>query len=103
MTRGGGFGANPAAYSATFRSASPECGHDRDAGCPPERQGVRSLDVMCTKCRHETNVNVDRYSDHMTVPSFGPRMVCTRCGHSGADVRPNWVEYEPKTNRINDR
>jgi hypothetical protein len=23
------------------------------------------------------------------VPSFGPRMVCTRCGIVGADARPN--------------
>jgi hypothetical protein len=26
------------------------------------------------------------------VPSFGPRMVCTKCGTIGADVRPNWKE-----------
>jgi hypothetical protein len=26
------------------------------------------------------------------VPSFGPRMVCTRCGIIGADARPNWQE-----------
>ena len=26
------------------------------------------------------------------MPSFGPRMVCTRCGIIGADVRPNWRE-----------
>jgi hypothetical protein len=28
----------------------------------------------------------------MTVPSFGPRMVCTICGAIGADARPNWNE-----------
>jgi hypothetical protein len=28
----------------------------------------------------------------VTVPSFGPKMVCTRCGTIGADVRPNWKE-----------
>jgi hypothetical protein len=28
----------------------------------------------------------------MTVPSFGPRMVCTKCGIIGADARPNWLE-----------
>jgi hypothetical protein len=26
------------------------------------------------------------------VPTFGPRMVCTRCGIIGADARPNWPE-----------
>ena len=28
------------------------------------------------------------------VPSFGSRMVCTKCGAVGADVRPNWRERE---------
>ena len=28
----------------------------------------------------------------VTVPSFGPKMVCTRCGIIGADARPNWQE-----------
>jgi hypothetical protein len=58
--------------------------------------GGRSLDVMCTKCRHETIINVDKRPDHVTVPSFGPRMVCTACGSTGAEVRPNWLEYRPK-------
>jgi hypothetical protein len=26
------------------------------------------------------------------VLSFGPRMVCTRCGIIGAGARPNWKE-----------
>jgi hypothetical protein len=30
----------------------------------------------------------------LTVPSFGPRMECTKCGTIGADVRPNWQERE---------
>jgi hypothetical protein len=58
--------------------------------------GVHSLTVSCETCHHETVVNVDSWPDHMTVPSFGPRMVCTRCGASGAEVRPNWKEYNPK-------
>jgi hypothetical protein len=28
----------------------------------------------------------------LTVPSFGRRMLCTKCGKIGADVRPNWQE-----------
>jgi hypothetical protein len=62
---------------------------------PAERQGARSLNVMCTACRHETAINVDQYPDRMTVSSIGPRMVCTACGHAGADVRPNWLEHKP--------
>jgi hypothetical protein len=50
--------------------------------------GVRSLDVCYWQCHHRA----DPWSDDMPVPSFGPRMVCTRCGIIGADARPNWRE-----------
>jgi hypothetical protein len=49
--------------------------------------GVRSLAAQC-----EIVMNVDHLPGDLTVPSFGPRMVCTRCGMIGADVRPNWQE-----------
>jgi hypothetical protein len=54
--------------------------------------GVRSLFVYCTACHHEAVVNVDDYDAMVTVPSFGPRMVCTVRGAIGADVRRNWNE-----------
>jgi len=31
-------------------------------------------------------------SADVPVPTFGPRVVCTRCGTIGADARPNWRE-----------
>jgi hypothetical protein len=54
--------------------------------------GVRSLAVSCWICQHRAVLNVDHLPDNVTVPSFGPRMVCTRCGIIGADARPNWQE-----------
>jgi hypothetical protein len=54
--------------------------------------GVRSLDVSCWHCHHRTILSADPWSDDAPVPSFGPRMVCTRCGIIGADARPNWRE-----------
>jgi hypothetical protein len=54
--------------------------------------GVRSLSVRCELCHHEPVINVDAYAETVTVPSFGPCMVCTSCGIIGADVRPNWKE-----------
>jgi hypothetical protein len=54
--------------------------------------GVRTLAVTCPKCQHERIINADKWSGHMLVPSFGSRMVCTKCGAVGADVRPNWRE-----------
>jgi len=55
-------------------------------------KGVRSLDIQCHQCHHETVMNVDHLPGDLTVPSFGPKMVCTKCGTIGADVRPNWLE-----------
>jgi hypothetical protein len=40
----------------------------------------------------EAILSADPWSDDVPVPSFGPRMVCTRCGIIGADARPNWCE-----------
>ena len=53
---------------------------------------VRSLLVTCMQCRVARVVNVDSFDGALTVPSFGPRMVCKACGSKGADVRPNWTE-----------
>jgi hypothetical protein len=54
--------------------------------------GVRSLDVSCWQCHHRAILSADPWPDFAPVPSFGPRMVCTRCGIIGADARPNWQE-----------
>jgi hypothetical protein len=54
--------------------------------------GVRSLDVQCWQCRHRTIINADKWLGDLIVKSFEPRMVCTKCGMIGADVRPNWRE-----------
>jgi hypothetical protein len=56
------------------------------------QNGVRGLDVTCLHCGYHTDVNVDAWPDDVPVPSFGPRMRCTKCGHLGADARPNWTE-----------
>jgi hypothetical protein len=54
----------------------------------------QTLDVMCHGCRHEVVINVDQYPGDLLVREFGPRMVCTKCGMVGADVRPNWKERQ---------
>jgi hypothetical protein len=40
--------------------------------------GVRSLAIHCHQCLHEVILNVDHVPGHLTVPSFGPKMVCTK-------------------------
>jgi hypothetical protein len=58
--------------------------------------GVRSLDVSCWRCHHRAIFSADPWPDDVPVPTFGPRMVCTRCGIIGADARPNWQEQPPR-------
>ena len=59
--------------------------------------GVRTLGVWCSGrgCGRHRVVDVERYGDDVPVPWFGPRMRCERCGHLGADARPNWQERAP--------
>jgi len=59
------------------------------------QNGVRMLAVCCLRCHHEAVLDVERYGDDVTVPSFAPRMVCTTCGAIDADARPNWNERAP--------
>lgn len=56
------------------------------------QNGVRSLAVRCNLCHHEAVLEVEAWPDHVPVPAFRRRMVCTKCGIIGADVRPNWRE-----------
>jgi hypothetical protein len=58
------------------------------------QSGVRPLDVECHNCRHRVIMNVDHLPGDLTVSSFGPKMVCTKCRMIGADVRPNWKERQ---------
>jgi hypothetical protein len=44
------------------------------------QNGVRSLAVQCHQCLHEVIMNVDHLAGDVTVPSLGPKMVCTKCG-----------------------
>jgi hypothetical protein len=49
--------------------------------------GVLSLDVSCWNCHHRAIMSAGPWPDDVPVPTFGPRMVCTRCGIIGADAR----------------
>jgi hypothetical protein len=48
---------------------------------------VRSFDVSCWNCQGIMSANP--WSDGVPAPTFGPRMVCTRCDIIGMDARPN--------------
>jgi hypothetical protein len=57
---------------------------------------VRSLDVCCWLCHHRAILSAGPWSYDLPVRTFGPRMVCTRCGIIGAGARPNWQEQPPR-------
>jgi hypothetical protein len=48
--------------------------------------------VTCERCGHERAVNMDDWPADAPVPSFGPRIRCSRCGKLGAAAVPNWIE-----------
>jgi hypothetical protein len=55
--------------------------------------GVRGLLLICldANCRHEATMSVDDYADEIELPSFAPRVVCSKCGGK-VEVRLNWKE-----------
>jgi hypothetical protein len=55
-------------------------------------QGCRDLLVYCNsgRCNHSTIMNVGHLPDDTRINSLGGGIVCSRCGHVGADVLPNW-------------
>jgi hypothetical protein len=66
-------------------------GHIRSHGC-------RDLLVYCASghCHHSVTIDADWLADKTPVRSLCGRMVCTRCGMIGADVRPHWGPHVNK-------
>jgi hypothetical protein len=63
--------------------------------------GVHRIAVHCLApyCQHTAVLDASTYDAALPVKAFEPRMACTRCGLIGADVRPNWMDYEPTKTR----
>jgi hypothetical protein len=55
--------------------------------------GCRRLMVYCLspRCHHHAVLDGDFLSDDYPVKALEHRMICTRCGAIGADVRPDWT------------
>jgi hypothetical protein len=72
------FGAIPSAKKFTF-------GEMRAAG-------VRGVLIYCRdyRCSQWTRLDADRWSDGVRLSDVETRLVCTACGHRGADVRPDF-------------
>jgi hypothetical protein len=56
--------------------------------------GISQLLAYCGSitCNHQVVMDADHLSDDTLIRPLGNRMVCSRCGHVGADVRPNWAQ-----------
>jgi hypothetical protein len=54
--------------------------------------GICSVVVRCKNCRHGAIINADRWTDDSSVRLIGTMMLCTKCNHVGADVRPDREE-----------
>jgi hypothetical protein len=54
--------------------------------------GCRNVLIYCSSlhCNHSATLNADWLPDETPIRSLCPRMVCTKCGMIGADVRPDW-------------
>jgi hypothetical protein len=65
-------------------------GHMRSQGC-------RELLAYCKsgRCKHSAIMDVGHLPDDTPIKSLGDGIVCSRCGHVGADVLPNWrAQYD---------
>ena len=56
------------------------------------QNGVRSLEITCLDCKHETVRNMDDFDPGRAVKSFEGRFACSACGSRRNQVRPNWGE-----------
>ena len=60
--------------------------------------GARDVLVYCgnvNRCYHQARLNADHWPDGITFGDLERHMVCTACGHKGADVRPVWQNWKP--------
>jgi hypothetical protein len=57
--------------------------------------GVTRLLVYCDalNCNHSATIDGAPFPDDLVLLELDRRMVCSRCGHVGADVRPDWSQH----------
>jgi hypothetical protein len=58
--------------------------------------GVTELLVYCSglRCSHSGTLPISAFPDGLVIKSLDRRMVCTKCGCIGGDVRPHFT-YRP--------
>jgi hypothetical protein len=68
----------------TRETSTVTLGHIRGHGC-------RDLLVYCgsINCSHGATLNADHMPEDTPIRPLGARMIYSRCGYRGADVRPD--------------
>jgi hypothetical protein len=62
------------------------------------RPRCRDLLTYCgsINCNHSAALNADQMADDTAIRQLAARMVCTKCGHVGADIPPDWSPHVNK-------
>jgi hypothetical protein len=81
-------------------AAFAESGHGIFPGMSTRPRSPAADPMTLGNMHHRTILSAAPWPDHMPVPAFGPRMVCTRCGIIGADTRPNWREQPARLSGV---
>jgi hypothetical protein len=57
--------------------------------------GRNHVFVYCSNpgCHHNAEIDTSGFPDDVTFGDLQPRMLCTVCDHSGADVSPSWLHH----------
>ena len=93
---------------APFLAHAPEATQQKDhgAGRSGDARGVRALGMRsvyltCSACGYASTFNVNDWQDDVFITSFSPYARCAKCGHLGANVRPDWTQLRgmPETRR----
>jgi non-canonical (house-cleaning) NTP pyrophosphatase len=55
--------------------------------------GRNRVFVCCSNpdCHHNADIDAGGFPDQATFNDLQPRIVCSVCGHRGADVSPSWL------------
>ena len=68
--------------------------HDKPVPLSNMRTLGRTHIVVCCSnpdCRRNAEIDASSFPDDATFSNLQPRMLCTVCGHRGADVSPSWI------------
>jgi hypothetical protein len=70
--------------------------HDKPVPLANMRSHGRNRVLVCCStpdCHHNAEIDASGFPDDVTFGDLQSRMLCTVCGHRGADVSPSWLHH----------